>query len=128
MDEVDKLAFSMHDWREGSSEAFRKLFFLYYPEFHSFAYSLLTDKPSSVNSATEAFFLLWRKREYLDSEKDIKAFLYNTIRNSCLNYLKYKQQYPDTGIYLPQIRMDPSFPEETLQELLAYVARETETR
>ncbi len=128
MDEVDEPAFSMHEWGEGSPRAFRQLFIQYYPEFYAFAYSLLAERPSSVNSVTEAFFLLWKKREYLDSEKGIKALLYNTIRNSCLNYLKYKQQYPDTTVYLPQIKMDPSFPEETLHELLAYADRETEAR
>jgi RNA polymerase sigma-70 factor (ECF subfamily) len=122
---VDELAFSIGDLREGSPQAFKKLFFQYYPEFYAFAYSLLADKLSAANSATEAFFLLWKKRKYLESEKDIKAFLYNTIRNSCLNYLRYKQTNPDTGAYLPQNKMDASFPEETLQELLAYVARET---
>jgi RNA polymerase sigma-70 factor (ECF subfamily) len=125
MDEVDKLAFSMHDLRDGSPQAFAKLFFRYYPEFFSFAYSLLADKLSSSNVATEAFILLWKKREYLDTEKDIKAFLYNTIRNGCLNYLKHVQQYPDAGVYQPQVKMDPSFPEELLQELLAYAAQQT---
>jgi len=121
---VDELAFSIRDLREGSPQAFKKLFFQYYPEFFSFAYSLLADKLSAANSATEAFFLLWKKREYFESEKDIKAFLYNTIRNNCFNYLIYKKAHPDTGAYLPKNKMDASFPEETLQELLAYVARE----
>lgn len=123
MDEVDELTFGIHDLREGSPQAFRKLFFQYYPEFFSFAHSLLADRLSSANITTEAFFLLWKKRSYLDTGKDIKAFLYNTIRNGCFNYLKYLQQYPDTGVYQAQNGMDPSFPEETLQELLAYVAR-----
>ena len=125
MDGPNEQAFSIQDLNEGSPRAFRDLFFQYYPEFFSFAYSLLGDQASARSNTTSAFFLLWKKRTYFDNDKDGKAFLYNTIRTSCFNYLNYRQKNPDAKEYLPGIKMDGAFPEETLQELLAYVARVT---
>ena len=125
MDELDEQAFSINDLREGSPQAFKELFFQYYPEFFSFAYSLLGDQASAKSSTTDAFFLLWKKRAHFDNDKDGKAFLYNTIRNSCFNYLKYRQKHPGTKEYFPEIKMDTAFPGDTLQELLSYVARVT---
>lgn len=125
MDELGEEAFNIHDLREGSPQAFKRLFFQYYPEFFSFAYSLLGDQTSAKSSTMDAFFLLWKKRAHFDNDKDGKAFLYNTIRNSCLNYLNYLQKNPDAKGYFPEIKMDIDFPDSTLRELLAYVARVT---
>src|ERR1700732_3469839 len=105
MDELDGQAFSIQDLKEGSPQAFKKFFLQFYAGFFSFAYSLLGDKTSAKSSTTDAFFLLWKKREHFDNVKDSKAFLYNTIRNSCLNYLTYLQKYPDTREYFPEIKM-----------------------
>ena len=125
MDGLDGQAFSIHDGREGAPQAFRELFFQYYPEFFSFARSLLGDKAVARNNTTNAFFLLWKKRAHFDSDRDGKAFLYNTIRNSCLNYLTYLQNNPDATENPPEITMHEDFPSNILQELQSYVARVT---
>ena len=125
MDGLDEQAFSIDDWKERSPQAFKNLFFQYYPEFFSFANSLLEEPVAARNHTTSAFFLLWKKKAYLDTGKDAKAFLYNTIRNSCLNYLTYRQNNPDAAEHLQEIQMDNDFPADTLQELLAYVASVT---
>ena len=125
MDGLDEQAYSINDLKEGSPWAFREFFFQHYPEFFSFAYSLLGDQAAARSNTTVAFFLLWKKRIYFDNDKDGKAFLYNTIRNSCFNYLNYRQRNPAVMEYHPDIKMDNDFPEETLQELLSYVARVT---
>lgn len=125
MEEVDEQAFSMREFREGSPLDFKKIFFRHYPELFSFAYSLLGDKASARHSTTDTFFLLWKKRRHFITGKDTRAFLYNTIRNNCCNYLKYRQIHPDVKEYFREIEMDVNFPDATLQELLAYVARVT---
>jgi RNA polymerase sigma-70 factor (ECF subfamily) len=112
MDEVDE-------------KAFKDLFYQHYPELFSFAYSLLGEKASARSSTTDVFFLLWKKRGHFNNEKDSRAFLYSTIRNNCLNYLKYKQKNPDIKEYFQETEIDETFPTEVRQELLAYVARVT---
>jgi DNA-directed RNA polymerase specialized sigma24 family protein len=72
----------------GSPEAFKVLFFQFYPEYLSFAVMCLRDQDHLVaRSVTlEAFFLLWDRHTDFDREKTIKAFLYLAVRNKCLHY------------------------------------------
>ena len=110
--------------QEGSPEAFRDLFFQYYPAFYSFAQSLVDDKVSAQNLTTEALAILWFKRADVPGETNNKAFLYNVIRTNALGYLKRLQRMPETGPYRPEMRMDPSLPDNILREIQDYVARE----
>jgi len=109
---------------EGSPEAFRDLFFHYYPTFFSFARSLLEDKASARQLTMEAMSILWLKKADVSGDINYRAFLYSTIRNRALNYLKHLQRHPDAGIYVGEIKMDSFLPPAILQEIQDYVARE----
>ncbi|HTI07010.1 MAG TPA: sigma factor [Puia sp.] len=109
MDEVDE-------------QSFKNLFYQYYPELFSFAYSLLGDRTSARRGTTGVFLLLWKKRGHFNNEKDTRAFLYSTIRNNCLNYLKFKQKNPDVKEYFPEMERDDTFPADVWQELSDFVA------
>jgi len=110
--------------QEGSPEAFRDLFFQYYPTFFSFAHSLVDDKISARNLTMEALSILWLKRADVAGEINNRAFLYSTIRNNALNYLKHLQRMPDAGIYVEEIKMDSFLSGDILQEIQDYAARE----
>jgi len=65
---------------------FRQTFLSLFPTLFSFANSLVTDKIAVKNIVWTSFILLWNKWTDLDSELNRKAFLYITIRNSCIAY------------------------------------------
>ena len=110
--------------QEGSPEAFKDLFFQYYPAFFTFASSLVDDKASATQLTMEALSMLWLKKADITGDINNRAFLYSTIRNNALNYLKHLQRQPDAGIYVGEIRMDSFLPRDILQEIQDYVARE----
>ena len=110
--------------QEGSSEAFKDLFFQYYPTFFTFAHSLVDDKVSAQQLTVEALSLLWLKRSDILGDINHKAFLYTTIRNHALNYLKHLQRHPDAGSYVSERRIDSFLPPLTVQEINDYVAKE----
>jgi len=110
--------------QEGSPEAFRDLFFQYYPTFFSFARSLVENEASARQLTMEAMSILWLKRADVSGEINNRAFLYSTIRNNALNYLKHLQRQPDAGTYVGEIKMDFFLPPAILQEIQNYVARE----
>lgn len=112
--------FNQRAWSEGVPGAFKTFFVHHYPSFFGFAFSLLSDGQSARNVTTEAFFLLWKKRVDFDGEVNCKAFLFNTIRNHSLHYLKYLQQEPGTGGYMADKRGWPSLPPDALVEILAF--------
>ena len=110
--------------QEGSPEAFKDLFFQYYPVLYSFSRSLVHDKVSAQQLTTEALAILWMKRADVIGEVNTRAFLYHVIRNNALAYLKYLQRMPDVGPYKAERYLDPSLPENILREIKDYVARE----
>lgn len=119
-EEIDKESFNLQDLHEGSPQAFRIFFLRYFAEFFSFANLLLRDKASCKNVTAAAFFMVWAKRADFDNEKNIKAFLYTTIRDNCLHYLRHLQEHPGAGEYAPETRFIGSLPEGILREILAF--------
>lgn len=103
-----------------SPQAFRVFFLNHYAEFLSFSDLLLRDKRSAKNVTVAAFFLLWAKHDDFDNERNVKAFLYTTIRDNCLNYLRYLQEHPYTPEYTAETRFAGSLPAGILQELLVF--------
>lgn len=110
--------------QEGSPEAFRDLFFQYYPTFYSFARSLVGNITSAQHLTMEALSILWLKKADLTGDINSRTFLYGTIRNNALNYLRYLQRQPGAGTYVGEIKMDSFLPPNILQQIQDYVARE----
>jgi DNA-directed RNA polymerase specialized sigma24 family protein len=121
-EEVDEEDFCILHLKEGVPEAFKVLFFQYYPEFFSFADMLLQDRLSAKNVTMEALFLLWKKHADFENEKNIKAFLYLTVRNHCLNFIRYLQRNPGGGEYHPSGITAPPLPEAILQDIYHFTA------
>jgi RNA polymerase sigma-70 factor (family 1) len=53
-----------------------------------FAERLLNDRAAAEDIVGESFIKLWNKRGDFKTTQNIKAFMYITVRNACLNYLK----------------------------------------
>ncbi len=120
---VDKRDFNLQDFREGSPDAFRIFFLQFYAEFVSFADLLLRDRSSAKNLTSAALFLLWAKHADFDSERNIKAFLYSSIRDSCLDYLRRLQENPGARGDIPGISYPNSLPGGILREIRDFTDR-----
>lgn len=102
----------------GSPEAFKVLFFQYYPEILSFAVMCLEDRLAAGAVTLEVFFLLWERHTDFDREKAIKAFLYLAVRNKCLHYLP-----AGSRAGLPPVTPPSSLPRDMLRDILDYIDR-----
>jgi DNA-directed RNA polymerase specialized sigma24 family protein len=104
----------------GFPDAFKVLFFQYYPEILSFAVMCLRDQDHLVarNVTLEAFFLLWERHSDFDTEKRIKAFLYLAVRNKCLHNLP-----SGARIDLPPVTPPSSLPPDLLRDIFDYTDR-----
>jgi len=122
MTDLEEVDFSILHLRKGVPEAFKILFFQYYPEFFSFADMFLQDRLSAKNVTMEALFLLWKKHADFENEKNIKAFLYLTVRNHCLNFIRYLQTNRDGGEYRPSGITAPLLPDAILQDIYHFAA------
>lgn len=82
-----------------------KYFFdLHHKSLCYFANRLVKDDLQSEDIVAECFVKLWERREDFGTEQNVKAFLYISCRNACLNYLKHlKVKTTVQKVYLEQL-------------------------
>lgn len=73
-------------------KAFAFFFDLHYSPLCYFAERLVKDQQVAEDIVEETFMKLWDKRADFESEHGIKAFLYITTRNACINIIKQSQR------------------------------------
>ena len=74
--------------RSGDMKAFERLFVSLYPGLCNIANHYLNNEMLSKDVAQDAFIKWWNKREDFRDFAAVKSFLYITIRNQCLNYIR----------------------------------------
>ena len=77
--------------KEGSESAFEMVFRTYYRPLCQYAYSFLNDRDEAEEVVQAAFINIWDKREQVEIQTSLKAYLYRIVRNSCLNVIKHEK-------------------------------------
>src|SRR5699024_8033990 len=77
--------------RERSAKAFEQFFRKYHKKLVCFAYTYLHSVPVAEDIVQESFLKLWKRRVMLDPEDSARAYLYQTVRNSALDYKKHEE-------------------------------------
>lgn len=72
----------------GEIEKFESLFYELYPRLCALADHYLNDEEQSKDIVQEAFINLWNVREAGEMVQSVKSYLYTSVRNSSLNYLR----------------------------------------
>jgi RNA polymerase sigma-70 factor (ECF subfamily) len=78
-------------FKEGNQSAFEMLFRTYYQPLCNYAFSFLNDKDEAEEVVQSVFMTVWDKREAIDIQTSVKAYLYRMVRNACLNVLKHEK-------------------------------------
>lgn len=69
-------------------KSFERLFQRFYPVMCGIADRYLNDQVLSKDMVQEAFIKLWRRQENLNDIQCVKSYLYTTVRNLSLNYIR----------------------------------------
>lgn len=77
----------MAAFRDGDDTALAYFFKLHSKALAYFADRMLQDKSESDDIVSRCFLKLWEKHEAFKTAQNIKAFLYISCRNACLDYL-----------------------------------------
>ena len=72
----------------GDRAAFEALFRLHYRPLCAFAMGYVKDADQAEDLVQDLFFRLWLNREKVSVTTSIKAYLYASVRNRCLNAVK----------------------------------------
>ena len=77
--------------REGNGQAFEKIFRQYFKNLHAYAYTFMKDDEQAEEIVQNVFCRIWEKREQLKTDGSLKAYLYRSVHNESLNYLKHQK-------------------------------------
>lgn len=72
----------------GNQQAFASLFRLLYPRLLSFALQYVHVKETAEEITNDVFIQLWNRKEYLEQVNNISTYLFVSVKNHSLNYLK----------------------------------------
>lgn len=75
--------------KNGNEAAFEKIFKMYFKNLHAFAYTFTKDDVIAEEMVQNVFFKIWEKKDQLQIDDSLKAYLYKSVHNESLNHLKH---------------------------------------
>lgn len=97
--DTDDLLLGLQNKDEG---AFNDVFLALYPRLCLFAEKFVQDKEDSEDIVEDVFLKLWDNPMLFNDSDHLKAYLFRSIRNSCLNLLKANQRSFDRNNFFSQ--------------------------
>ncbi|MEZ4850013.1 MAG: RNA polymerase sigma-70 factor [Bacteroidia bacterium] len=76
-----------------SQAQFESLFKLHFQFLCNYARQYVGDMDAAEEITQNVFIKLWEKREEIDPEKSVRAYLFRSVKNRCLNYLRDNKKY-----------------------------------
>ena len=77
--------------RNGNIGAYEQVYSLYAGSLLLFANSVLGDFDTAKDIVQDVFLIIWEKRNFLYITSSLKAYLYKSVRNACLDYIKHQK-------------------------------------
>ncbi|WP_184543136.1 RNA polymerase sigma factor [Mucilaginibacter sp. FT3.2] len=68
--------------------AFNELYRQQVNKLYQFAYSFLGDKEPAEEIVNDIFLKIWLNRSGLDGIRNVRVYMYVTVKNACLNYIR----------------------------------------
>jgi len=101
----------------GDKKAFKEVFDKYFNALCAFSYKYIVDRSETEDIIQDVFISFWEHNKDFDHINSIKAFLYTSARNKCLNHLKHKavkQKHEQALIY--ELESEQFFTNHVIEE------------
>lgn len=72
-------------------QSFEAVFKTYFKALHAYAQAILRESETAEEIVQGVFLKLWEKREMLDINSSLKAYLYRAVYHDSLNHIKHQQ-------------------------------------
>lgn len=89
----------LEEFRNKNPKAFRHIYDLYYPRMCFYAKKHLHDLPEQEDIVAEAFVKLWERSHNFTKLDHIRAFLFRVILNSCIDFLRNRNNNRQGELY-----------------------------
>lgn len=80
-------------YRSLDKQLFEQLFRDYFTRLCNFAQNYISDLDTTREIVQEVYINLWQKKESIDTDKSIKSYLYASVKNRCLNYIRDNKKF-----------------------------------
>jgi RNA polymerase sigma-70 factor (family 1) len=84
------------DWvfafQQGGEESYDFIFRQYFPALCFFAGKIIKDENYAKDIVQDCFVKLWSRHTIFTTQETIKSFLYTTVKNSCIDFLRKTKQ------------------------------------
>ncbi|WP_205513201.1 RNA polymerase sigma factor [Longitalea arenae] len=98
------------DFQQGKHAAFQRVFEAYYPRLFDFAVQLIEHSDEAEDIVIVVFRKLFEKAAGFSTEENLRAYLYVSVRNRCLGYIRQRRSMSDHQKKLVKlIQNDTSF-------------------
>lgn len=74
--------------KNGDLSAYESIFKSYYPSLTRYATSILRDINIGEEIAQEVLMYIWEKRHQINLTSTLKAYLFSSVKNKCINYIR----------------------------------------
>lgn len=81
--------------RAGDRTALEKLYTLYYQRLCDFACQIVKSSDLAEEVVSDVFLAVWQKRDTLEIKTSLKTYLYVSVRNQALAYLKKERLWEE---------------------------------
>ncbi len=101
----------------GDKKAFSKVFDQYFNALCAFSYKYIPDRTEVQDIIQDVFTVFWEHKKDFDHINALKAFLYTSARNKCLNHLKHQvvqQKHQSAMIY--ELESEQFFTNHVIEE------------
>lgn len=82
---------------------YEQLFRQHYAALCRYGLSIIGDADQSEDIVQQVFVKLWNKRSEMDMSRSLKSYLFTSVRNACINYIrdtkKFQSEILDIEIY-----------------------------
>jgi len=88
-----------------TKDTFKYLFDKYYSPLRAYASRYISDNSANDDIVQDVFTAFWKKAKDFNNEKAVKTYLFYSVRNACLNYLRKNNpsSLEDNQIELPTV-------------------------
>lgn len=76
----------------GGQKEFRQLFDRFYAPLCRYAFLMLKDRMEAEEVVLDMFIYLWKNREWVDIDISVERYLFRSVRNRSLNFLRTRHE------------------------------------
>jgi len=87
---------SFHNIGKIDKEVFEKVFRTFFSPLCAFASKYVNDYDTGKDIVHDVLLNFWDKRDSIDTSKSIKSYLFTSVYNRCLNFIRDRKKFSST--------------------------------